>query len=147
MITWSSYEAQWLGNMREGANKALAKMVAKQQEGLEKPGEIAYRLGWDLSDLAYQDHLRLHLTRLLDGFTQEESPATLELAIESYTAEVLRWQPQHSTNPTSNTIAELEHRVKQYILEQLCSIRAARQEEAAKASVAEAPTADTKKAK
>lgn len=131
MITWTDHETRWLSNMRDQANAALGKMVGKLAEGLpnDRQGEIAYRLGWDLSDLAYQDYLRLHLTRLLDGFTREESPATLEMAIEAYTAEVLRWQPQHSTNPTSNTIAELEHRVKQYILEQLCSIRAARQEE------------------
>jgi len=149
MITFSEYEHRWLNGMREQANASLAKMVGKLQDGLPngQAGEIAYRLGWDLSDLAYQDHLRRHLTRLLDGFTQEESPATLENVIATYTAEVLQWRPSHSTNPTSNTIDELEHRVKQYVLEQVCSIRAARQEEAAKANVAEAPTADTKKAK
>lgn len=88
-----------------------------------KPGELSNALRWESEGLMYNDLLRRELEMVRGLLTDETHPATIQNVTEHYTREVLRWKPEHSTNPCANLEAEMKHRVHQEALELFSSLK------------------------
>ena len=114
MYKLNENQQRTLRRNREMAREALEAGVDKIIAAKKEPGEVAYRLGWDTGEMMYNDLL----TREMDAISRAlADKADLDSLTEWYTREIMRWSPQHSTNPFSNVEEELKRKVQQKALE------------------------------
>lgn len=119
MLTLNAEQLKYLQRKLAGINEEHAVAVEKIAEAAKTPGALSSKLGWITSSLMYNDLLRLMLQEMLDFTTDEKCSANLASMKEWYTREIMRWEPQHSTNPTSNLEEEMRHKAHLRMLEDI----------------------------
>lgn len=111
MLSLNLKQVKYLQGKFDCSNERHQSLVKDLVKATQTPGDLSCNLMWNTTSLMFNDILRRELGQLLALMTDRECKATVESIIEWYTNEILRWSPEHSTNPLSNLEAEMKHKV------------------------------------